>query len=92
VEFETEDLDFFFYTHFEDGDFSGGIGEYPGEAMVELCLSSEVFDGMFNGELDATTAAMSGDLAFGGDISAAMALQSLQDDLNRLYLAAGGGS
>jgi putative sterol carrier protein len=92
VEFEIEDLDFFFYVHFKDGDFSGGIGEFPGEAMVELCLSSEVFDGMFSGELDATTAAMSGDLAFAGDVSAAMGLQSLQDDLNRLYLAARGGS
>ncbi len=92
VEFEIEDLDFFFYLHFQDGEFTGGIGEFPGEAMVELCLSSEIFDGMFSGELDATTAAMSGDLAFAGDVSAAMGLQSLQDDLNRLYLAAGGGS
>jgi putative sterol carrier protein len=88
VEFEIEDLDFFFYVHFQDGDFSGGIGEFPGEAMVELCLSSEVFDGMFSGELDATTAGMSGDLAFAGDVSAAMGLQILQEDLNRLYLAA----
>jgi putative sterol carrier protein len=92
VEFEVEDLDFFFYIHFQDGDFSGGIGEFPGEAMVELCMSSEVFDGMFSGELDATTAAMSGDLAFAGDVSAAMGLQVLQEDLNRLYLAARGES
>jgi putative sterol carrier protein len=90
VEFEIEDLDFFFYIHFEERDFSGGIGEFPGEAMVELCMSSEVFDGMFSGELDATTAAMSGDLAFAGDVSAAMGLQSLQDDLNRLYVEARG--
>jgi putative sterol carrier protein len=92
VEFEIEDLDFFFHIHFEDGDFSGGIGEFPDEAMVELCLSSEVFDGMFSGELDATTAAMSGDLAFAGDVSAAMGLQILQDDLNRLYVEARGAS
>jgi len=88
VEFEIEDLDLFFYTHFNDGSFSGGIGNFPGESMVELCMSSEVFDGMFSGELDATTAAMSGDLAFAGDVSAAMGLQSLQEDLNRLYLVA----
>jgi len=92
VEFEVEDLDFFFYVHFRDGDFSGGLGEFPGEAMVELCMSSEVFDGMFSGELDATTAAMSGDLAFAGDVAAAMGLQTLQDDLNRLYLVARGES
>ena len=90
VEFEVEDLDFFFHTHFRDGSFSGGIGEFPGEAMVELCMSSAVFDGMFSSELDATTAAMSGDLAFAGDVSAAMGLQSLQEDLNRLYLVARG--
>jgi putative sterol carrier protein len=92
VEFEVEDLDIFFYTHFNDGSFSGGLGEFSGEAMVELCMSSAVFDGMFSDELDATTAAMSGDLAFAGDVSAAMGLQSLQDDLNRLYLAARAGS
>lgn len=92
VEFEIEDLDFFFHIHFQDGSFAGGIGKFPGEAMVELCMSSEVFDGMFSGELDATTAAMSGDLAFAGDVAAAMGLQSLQDDLNRIYLAARGES
>jgi putative sterol carrier protein len=92
VEFEIEDLDFFFHIHFQDGSFGGGIGKLPGEVMVELCMSSEVFDGMFSGELDATTAAMSGDLAFAGDVSAAMGLQSLQDGLNRIYLAARGES
>jgi putative sterol carrier protein len=60
--------------------------------MAELCMTGEVFDGMFGDELDATTAAMSGDLAFAGDVSAAMGLQSLQDDLNRLYMAARGES
>jgi putative sterol carrier protein len=90
VEFEIEDLDLFFHTHFQDGQFSGGLGEFPGEAMVELSMSSEAFDGMFSGELDATTAAMSGDLAFSGDVSAAMGLQSLQDDMNRVYLLARG--
>lgn len=92
VEFEVEDLDLFFYTHFLDGRLTGGQGEFPGEAMVELSMSSEVFDGMFSGELDATAAAMSGELAFSGDVSAAMGLQSLQDDLNRVYLLARGGS
>jgi len=85
VVFEIENLELFFHTHFDDGSFRGGIGEFPGECLVELCMSSEVFDGMFSGELDATTAAMSGDLAFAGDVSAAMGLQSLQEDLNRLY-------
>jgi len=87
---EIEDLDLFFYTHFQDGQFTGGLGEFTGEAMVELSMSSEVFDGMFSGELDATAAAMSGELAFSGDVSAAMGLQSLQDDMNRVYLVARG--
>ncbi|TKJ31501.1 MAG: hypothetical protein CEE40_01570 [Chloroflexi bacterium B3_Chlor] len=92
VEFEIEDLDLFFHTHFHDGEFAGGLGEFPGEAMVELCMSSEIFDGMFSAELDSTSAAMSGELAFSGDVSAAMGLQSLQDDLNRIYLIARGES
>ncbi len=92
VEFEIEDLDLLFYTHFQNGQFSGGLGEITGEAMVELSMSSEVFDGMFCGELDATAAAMSGELAFSGDVSAAMGLQSLQGDMNRVYLVARGES
>lgn len=90
VEFEIEDLDLLFYVHFEDGELSGGVGEFPGEPMVELSMSGEVFDGMFSGELDATEAAMTGELAFSGDVSAAMGLQSLQDDMNRVYLQARG--
>ncbi len=88
VDFEMEDLDSLFHIHFLDGVFSGGLGKFPGEAMVELSMSSEVFDGMFSGELDATSAAMSGELAFSGDVAAAMGLQSLQEDLNRVYLVA----
>jgi hypothetical protein len=70
----------------------GGIGEFAGGATVELCLSSEVFDGMFRGELETTTAEMSGDLAFVGDVSVVMGLRSLQDDLNPPYLAVRGGA
>lgn len=92
VEFEIEDLDLFFHTHFHDGEFSGALEQFPEEAMVELSMSSEIFDGMFSGELDATSAAMSGELAFSGDVSAAMGLQSLQDHLNRVYLIARGES
>ncbi len=55
--------------------------------MVFLEMDSEVFDGMFTGEVDGASAAMSGAMTFSGDMSAAMGLQVLQDDMGRVYLA-----
>jgi len=88
MQFEMTDLDFIFFTNFIDGKVTAGIGESEPEAMVFLEMDSETFDGMMTGEIDGASAAMSGDMTFSGDMSAAMGLQALQDDLSRLYLEA----
>ena len=88
MQFEMTDLDLVFYTNFVDGKVTAGVGEDDPEAMVFLEMDSETFDGMMTGEIDGASAAMSGDMTFSGDMSAAMGLQALQDDLSRMYLKA----
>ncbi len=85
--FEIPDVGLSFHTDFLDGVVSGGIGEADPPSMVFLEMDSETFDGMFTGEVDGASAAMSGAMTFSGDMSAAMGLQVLQDDMSRVYLA-----
>jgi len=85
--FEIPDVNLSFHTDFLDGVVSGGIGEADPPSMVFLEMDSETFDGMFTGEVDGASAAMSGAMTFSGDMSAAMGLQVLQDDMSRVYLA-----
>jgi putative sterol carrier protein len=80
------DPDLTFYTAFMDGKVSGGLGSMDPKAMVDLEMSSTTFDGMMIGEVDGASAAMSGDMSFSGDMSAAMGLQALQEDMMRLWL------
>ena len=85
MQYEMTDIDFIFYTNFMDGKVDGGIGPAEPEAMVVLEMSSATFDGMMTGEVDGASAAMSGEMTFSGDVNAAMGLQALQEDLQRLY-------
>ena len=85
--FEIPDVSLNFHTEFLDGVVSGGIGEATPPSMVFLEMDSETFDGMFTGEIDGASAAMSGSMTFSGDMSAAMGLQVLQEDMGRVYLA-----
>lgn len=50
-----------------------------------LEMSRNAFNGFMSVDVDCTSAAMSGELTFSGDISAAMGLQALQEDLTRMY-------
>ena len=82
------DPDTTFFTSFVDGKVAGGLGPMDPKAMVDLEMTSATFDGMMTGEVDGASAAMSGDLSFSGDMSAAMGLQALQEDMNRLWVEA----
>ena len=88
VSFELMDLDRVFNLNLIDGQVDGFIGEPEEEPMVTLSMDSEVLDGIFSGEMDAASAAMSGDLSFSGDVGNAMGLQILMDDFVRLYTEA----
>jgi putative sterol carrier protein len=85
--YEFPDLDVFFYTNFRDGEVEAGLGELE-DSDIYLTMDSDVFDGMFTGQVNAAKAAMKGDLAFSGNVAAAMRLQSLMDDFKRIYLRA----
>lgn len=86
MQFVISDPEITFYTSFMDGKVTGGVGPMDPKAMVDLEMSSATFDGMMTGEVDGASAAMSGDMSFSGDMSAAMGLQALQEDMMRLWL------
>lgn len=87
IAYEFPDLDIFFYTNFRDGEVEAGLGELE-DSDIYLTMDSDIFDGMFTGKVNAAKAAMKGDLAFSGNVAAAMRLQSLMDDFKRIYLQA----
>jgi autoinducer 2 (AI-2) kinase len=57
-------------------------------ASVQLRMPARILDGMLSGTLNPMQAAMAGDISFSGDAAKAMTIQELQDDLQRVYLAA----
>ena len=85
VSMEFPDLETFFYTRFQDGKVDAGLGEPEEPATAELVLDSDVFDGIFSGQVNPAKAAMRGDLAFSGNAAAAMRFQSVLADFVRLY-------
>lgn len=85
--YEFPDLETFFYTNFLEGKVEAGLGELE-DADIYLTMDSDIFDGMFTGSVNAAKAAMKGDLAFSGNVAAAIRLQSLMGDFKRVYLLA----
>jgi putative sterol carrier protein len=51
-------------------------------------MNAAIFDGMLSGRVNAMQEAMSGGIAFSGDAAKAMALQQLQPELQRVWIAA----
>ncbi|MEW5873139.1 MAG: ketol-acid reductoisomerase [Chloroflexota bacterium] len=80
-----KDIELEFYLSFLDGEVTGGLGAPPETAQVRLETSAEVLDGMFSGSIDATRAALSGKIVFGGDTRLALGIQRIQGDLRHLY-------
>jgi len=87
---EVTDVGLKLYLEFTGSEVKAFVGEPPSPPMVELGMESHTFDGMFSGELDAMSAAMSGEMSFAGDAGPAMALQDLMDDFIRCYQQAKG--
>jgi putative sterol carrier protein len=83
--FEVTDVDLKLYLAFTGKEVKAAVGEPPAPPIVELGMESGTFDGMFSGEIDAMSAAMSGDMSFSGDAGPAMALQDLMDEFIRCY-------
>ena len=82
------DLGLEFYLGFREGRVVAEVGAPPEPAEVRMKATAETLDGILTGRLSGTRAAMSGKLAFSGDVRVAMGLQRIQGDLVRLYTAA----
>lgn len=88
VSFEITDIDFVYLLAFDQGTVTGKPSAAPDEADVELSMSSDAFDRMFSGALIPMQAALTGELAFSGDVAAAMGLQGLLPRMISAYKAA----
>jgi putative sterol carrier protein len=64
------------------------LGEANPPAEVTLRMNAAIFDGMLSGRVNAMQEAISGGIAFAGDAAKAMALQQLQPELQRVWIAA----
>jgi ketol-acid reductoisomerase len=74
-----------FHLGFHQGTITGGLGDPPTPAQVQLTLSPTTLDGMFTNRLNPARAAMSGDITFTGEARLALSIQRVQKDLTRLY-------
>ena len=88
VRYELNDVKLAFYTAFDQGAVSCGVGEPPDRPQVTLKMKADILDRLFTGRENGPQAAMTGKLSFIGDTIKAMSLQRIQKDLNRLYTAA----
>ena len=82
------DVNLSFYTSFDQGTVSCGVGDPPEKPQVTLKMKADILDKLFTGRENGPKAAMSGKLSFIGDTIKAMSLQRIQKDLNRLYTEA----
>ncbi|MBW2419650.1 MAG: class II aldolase/adducin family protein [Deltaproteobacteria bacterium] len=88
LHFTLTELGLEFHFVLADGEVMAELGAPPEPADVQLRMRSEILDGMFTGRGNPMEAAMQGRLSFTGDTGKAMALQELDGDLRRLYMAA----
>ena len=86
--YRLTDQDLTFTLRFAGGQVSGDLGVPPDPAQVQLSMTAAVLDGMLSGRLNATKAALSGDITFEGDARTALTMQRVQKDLIRLYTRA----
>jgi ketol-acid reductoisomerase len=77
-----------FYIRFQEGQVTASLGAPDSPAEVRLETQSDILDGLFTGRVHAMRAAMTGQLSFGGDSRLAISIQTIQDDLKRLYTQA----
>lgn len=76
-----------YYLDLKNGSGSAGAGAPPnGKSDVSFSMDSDDFVKMFNGELKATAAFMSGKLKIKGDMGKAMKLEGLMKQLKKSKL------
>jgi ketol-acid reductoisomerase len=88
MHYVLEDIDVEFHMGFHDGEVSCQLGPPKSEAQVRLKASGESFDRMLTGRTNALRAVMTGKVSVEGDTRQAIAMQSIQDVMIRLYTEA----
>ena len=88
VQYFIPDQEIQFFMIFKDGEVHTGTGMASLPVTLNLTMGGKTFSGIMSGEIDGTSAALSGEMKFKGDPLKAMALQKIQKDLNRLWLEA----
>ena len=64
------------------------LGAPADGAEVQLQMRGKIIDGMFTGTVDTMECAMNGEISFMGDAAKAMTLQEINEDMERIYIAA----
>jgi len=88
---DLTDLDSRYYFAFRSGQVSGGEGDDPDGSSFGLEMTSKVFDDLFSGGEDAMGLAMSGKIAFTGDVNVGMLLMGVLTDVQQAYNEAKAG-
>lgn len=83
--YRLTDIGVMLSLRFAGGAVVGALEPPPEPPQVQLSLTAAVFDGMLSGRINATRAALAGDIAFDGETRAALTLQRVQRDLIRVY-------
>jgi putative sterol carrier protein len=88
LHFTAEDLGLEFHLGLKHGQVISAPGGAPDGAEVQLQMRGKIIDDMFTGTVDAMECAMNGEISFMGDAAKAMTLQEINDDMERIYIAA----
>ena len=88
LQFTAHDLGLDFHLSLQQGRVISALGPPEGHAEVQLQMRGEILDGMFTGTIDTMECAMNGELSFMGDAAKAMTLEQINEDMERIYIAA----
>ena len=88
LHFTAEDMGLEFYLALKQGQVISALGAPTDDSEVQLQMRGKIIDGMFTGTVDTMECAMNGEIAFMGDAAKAMTLQEINEDMERIYIAA----
>ncbi len=88
LHFTAEDMGLEFYLALKQGQVISALGAPADGAEVQLQMRGKIIDGMFTGTVDTMECAMNGEISFMGDAAKAMTLQEINEDMERIYIAA----
>jgi putative sterol carrier protein len=85
ISFEIDDLGLTYTMWVDYGTVMTKFGVSPGQADLQLAMSSDGYDRLFTGKLNPMKGMLFGDIAAVGNIAAGRKLQGLLPDMIRAY-------